>query len=83
MDSLIQVIDEWTTKITALAWTLLLLTWSIAWTLRGVPVPLPKIKKIGGSLAEDAVWAAFWLASGSLVFKIIVYVASVLANSIR
>lgn len=82
MESLIGVIDEWTTKITALAWALLLLTWSIAWSLRGSPIPLSRVKKFGSSLAEDAVWAAFWLAAGSLVFKIITYVASILVRAL-
>ncbi|MEM1927779.1 MAG: DNA import protein CedA1 [Acidilobaceae archaeon] len=83
MESLIQAVEEWTTKITALAWALLLLTWSIAWTLRGSPIPLARVKKFGSSLAEDAVWAAFWLAIGALVFKVIVYIAAILTNAIR
>lgn len=83
MDALIQQIDELTTKITALAWALLLLTWSIAWALRGSPVPLARVKKVGSSLAEDAVWAAFWLAAGSLVFKLVTFIASILASAVR
>lgn len=72
MPDLITLIEEWTDRITALAWALFLLTWSLGWAIRGSPIPSSKVKKIGTNLVEDAIWAAFWLALGSTVFKAIV-----------
>ncbi|GAB6148502.1 DNA import protein CedA1 [Stetteria hydrogenophila] len=80
VDTLIDFINGVTHKITALAWALFLLTWSIGWTLRGVPIPFSRLKRIGGSLVEDSVWAAFWLAVGSTVFSIVTYIASLLSK---
>jgi len=70
---LVQLIQDATNKITALAWALFLFTWSLGWTLRGSPIPIGRLKRVGGSLVEDSVWAAFWLAIGSTVFNLIVY----------
>jgi hypothetical protein len=72
----IQLVQDITNKVTALAWALFLLTWSIGWTLRGSPVPIGRLKRIGGSLVEDSIWAAFWLAVGSTVFSMIVYLVN-------
>ena len=72
---LVQLIQDATNKITALAWALFLFTWSLGWTLRGSPIPIGRLKRVGGSLVEDSVWAAFWLAIGSTVFNLIVYLA--------
>lgn len=77
VESLIDFISELTRKVTALAWALFLLTWSIGWTLRGAPIPFSKLKRVGGSLVEDSIWAAFWLAMGSTVFSIITYIVKV------
>lgn len=82
MTDLIQIINEWTTKIVALAWALFLLTWSIGWTLRGAPIPFARVKKVGAGFVEDAVWAAFWLAIGATVFKIVSYVVNVLSGAV-
>lgn len=79
---IIELIDSWTSRLTALAWSLFLLTWTIAWTLRGAPIPSSKIKRIGNSLAEDAIWAAFWLALGSTVFTVIVRLADIVKEAL-
>ena len=79
---IIELIDSVTEKIAALAWSLFLLTWSIAWTLKGAPIPSSKVKRVGSSLAEDAIWAAFWLAVGTTVFAAVQYVAGMFAESL-
>lgn len=79
---LVQVIQEWTTRVTALAWALFLLTWSIGWALRGAPIPFTKVKRVGSSLVEDSVWAAFWLAIGMTVFKVVTYLANLIAQAL-
>ena len=73
---LIQLIQDATSKITALAWALFLFTWSLGWTLRGSPIPIGRLKRVGGSMVEDSVWAAFWLAVGSTIFNLIVYLVN-------
>ncbi len=70
------LINDLTNKITAVAWALFLLTWSLGWTLRGSPIPFSKLKRVGSSLVEDAVWAAFWLAMGSTVFSLITWLVA-------
>ncbi|MFN4046225.1 MAG: DNA import protein CedA1 [Acidilobaceae archaeon] len=82
MVDLVQVIEDWTTRITVLAWALFLLTWSVGWALRGSPVPFTRIKRFGSGLVEDSVWAAFWLAIGVTVFKFITYLASLIAQAL-
>ncbi|MFZ8792924.1 MAG: DNA import protein CedA1 [Acidilobaceae archaeon] len=79
---LVQVIQEWTTRVTALAWALFLLTWSIGWAIRGAPIPFAKVKRVGSSLVEDSVWAAFWLAVGMTVFKVVTYLANLIAQAL-
>ncbi len=79
---IIELIDSVTEKIAALAWSLFLLTWSIAWTLKGAPIPSSKVKRVGSSLAEDAIWAAFWLALGSTVFAGIVKLADIITQAL-
>lgn len=76
VEDVIELVEDLTQKVTALAWALFLLTWSIGWTLRGAPIPFSKLKRAGTSLVEDSVWAAFWLALGSTVFSIIMYIVS-------
>ena len=79
---LVSLIQEWTTRVTALAWALFLLTWSIGWALRGAPIPFSRVKRAGSSLIEDSVWAAFWLAVGTTVFKVVTYLASIIAQAL-
>jgi len=62
VEDVIELVNDLTQKVTAIAWALFLLTWSIGWTLRGAPVPFSKLKRAGTGLVEDSVWAAFWLA---------------------
>jgi hypothetical protein len=57
-----------------------LLTWSIGWTLKGSPIPINKLKRVGGSLIEDSIWAAFWLAIGSSLFSFIVYIVNLITG---
>ncbi len=76
VDDIIELINDFTQKVTTLAWALFLLTWSIGWTLRGAPIPFSRLKRAGTGLVEDSVWAAFWLALGSTVFSIITYLVS-------
>ena len=76
MEDIIGLISDLTNKIVAVAWALFLLTWSIGWTLRGSPVPFTRIKRVGTSLVEDSVWAAFWLAVGSTIFSLITKLVS-------
>jgi len=80
VQEVIEFIQGVTQDITALAWALFLLTWSIGWTLRGTPIPIGRLKRTGTSLIEDSVWAAFWLAIGSTIFSFILYVAGLIAG---
>ena len=73
-------VQQVTERITALAWALFLLTWSIGWTLRGAPLPISRLKRIGSGLIEDSVWAAFWLAIGSSLFSFIVYIVKMITG---
>ncbi|MEB3816448.1 MAG: hypothetical protein LRS46_00690 [Desulfurococcales archaeon] len=74
MGDIITLIQSITNKITAIAWSLFILTWSIGWTLRGAPIPFSKVKRVGSSFIEDSIWAAFWLAIGSSLFAFITYI---------
>ncbi|MEB3759933.1 MAG: hypothetical protein GSR81_03705 [Desulfurococcales archaeon] len=76
----IQLIQDTTNQITAIAWALFLLTWSIGWTLRGSPIPIARLKRAGNSLVEDSVWAAFWLAIGSTIFNLIIYLVNIVTG---
>jgi len=73
---ILQLIHQLTNKITAIAWALFVLTWSIGWTLRGSPIPFSKVKRVGSSLIEDSIWAAFWLALGSTIFSLITWLVA-------
>ena len=77
---LLQFIQDATTKVTTLAWALFLFTWSIGWMLRGAPIPIGRVKRVGNSLVEDSVWAAFWLAVGSTIFNFIVYIVNIITS---
>ncbi|NPA04500.1 MAG: hypothetical protein GXO09_00190 [Crenarchaeota archaeon] len=72
---IINFITDLTVKITTAAWGLFLLTWSVGWLIRGAPIPVLRFKRVGQSLIEDAVWAAFGLAIGTSVFALIAYIA--------
>ncbi|BAF34713.1 hypothetical protein APE_0220a [Aeropyrum pernix K1] len=74
---IVQMVEDLTGKLTALAWALFLLSWSIGWTLRGSPIPSSRIKRVGNSLIEDSMWAALWLALGTTVFAVIVRLAGI------
>ncbi|MEB3862300.1 MAG: hypothetical protein GSR84_08805 [Desulfurococcales archaeon] len=77
---LIAFIEDLTTRVTALAWALFLLTWSIGWAIRGSPLPIGRLRRAGTSLVEDSVWAAFWLAIGATVFNFITYIATTIGG---
>jgi len=68
-------------RITALAWGLFFLTWTIGWMLRGAPIPILRVKRYGQNLIEDAIAAAFWLAVGTAVFSLIAYIARLIGGS--
>ncbi len=74
---LVNMIQDWTLKITVIAWALVGLSWVVGWALRGSPIPITRFKRVGHSLIEDAIVAALWLALGSTVF----YLISVLAKT--
>ncbi len=80
VEDILQFIQEATQDITTLAWALFLLTWSIGWTLRGTPIPIGRLRRTGNSLVEDSVWAAFWLAIGSTIFSLVLYIAGLIAG---
>ncbi|MCE4607564.1 MAG: hypothetical protein F7B61_01210 [Caldisphaeraceae archaeon] len=77
---ILSFVQQVTERITALAWALFLLTWSIGWTLRGAPLPISRLKRIGSGLIEDSIWAAFWLAIGSSLFSFIVYIVKMITG---
>ena len=70
----VQFIQDLTTKVTAIAWSMFILTWSIGWTLKGAPIPFARLKRAGDNLIEDSIWASFWLAMGTTVFALVSYV---------
>ena len=72
--TLVSFIQQLTQEVTAAAWALFVLTWTIGWTLRGAPIPLSRLKRAGSSLIEDSIWAALWLALGSTIFTFITYI---------
>lgn len=76
MSDVLGLIRSLTLSIVTIAWALFLITWIIGWALRGSPIPFYRVKRVGQSLVEDAVWGAFWLAIGSSVFALISYIAS-------
>ncbi len=79
-DQIVTLVQDATTKVTTLAWALFLFTWSIGWMLRGSPIPISRLKRMGGSLIEDSIWAAFWLAIGSTVFNLILYIVNLITS---
>ncbi len=77
---LVNLIQDTTNQVTALAWALFLLTWSIGWTLRGAPIPIGRLRRTGNSFVEDSIWAAFWLAVGSTVFQLVLRIVQALTG---
>ncbi len=78
MGDIVTLVKEVTQRVMVLAWALFMLSWSLGWAIKGSPIPFLKLKRAGQDLIEDAIWAAFWLAMGTTVFAIIVYIASAL-----
>jgi len=74
--SIVTFIQNLTTTITEVSWSLFLLAWVIGWALRGSPIPIFRVKRTGQDLLEDAIFAAFWLAISSTIFQVITYIAS-------
>ena len=74
---IVNMIQDWTLKVTIVAWAVVGLSWAIGWALRGAPIPLTRLKRVGHGIVEDAIIAALWLALGSTVF----YLISVVAKS--
>ncbi|MEB2837276.1 MAG: hypothetical protein GSR80_000485 [Desulfurococcales archaeon] len=74
MGDIVGLIQGLTNRITAAAWALFVLTWSVGWALRGAPIPFSRVKRVGSSFIEDSIWAAFWLAVGSSLFAFITYI---------
>jgi hypothetical protein len=81
MTSITEYIESLATQVTLASWSVFLLAWSIGWVLRGSPIPLARVRRAGQSFIEDAVWAAFWLSVGSLVFALVSRIAQVLQGS--
>lgn len=73
IESLVQQI---TTQVTEVAWSVFILAWAVGWAIRGSPIPIFKIKRTGQDFIEDAILAAFWLALGTTVFSLVSYIAS-------
>lgn len=73
IESLVQQI---TTQVTEIAWSVFILAWAVGWAIRGSPIPIFKIKRTGQDFIEDAILAAFWLALGTTVFSLVSYIAS-------
>ncbi|MCY0850491.1 DNA import protein CedA1 [Sulfuracidifex metallicus] len=68
-------IQQLTTQVTEISWSVFILAWAIGWALRGSPIPIFKVKRTGQDFIEDAIMAAFWLALGTTVFALISYFA--------
>jgi hypothetical protein len=80
--AIIEFVNDLSTQVTALAWGMFLLAWSIGWVIRGSPIPFLRVKRAGQGLIEDALWAAFWLAMGTTIFSLISYLVSVISIDI-
>ncbi len=78
---IITVIKTFIDKAIVISWFLFLLTWIIGWAIKGSPIPMGKVRRVGQGLVEDAIWGAFWIAVGSSIFWLIYYIASMLSTS--
>jgi hypothetical protein len=74
--SLVTLIENLTSTVTEIGWSLFILAWAVGWALRGSPIPIFRIKRGGQDIVEDAIIAAFFLAIGSTIFYLISYIAS-------
>ena len=81
MADIVSFVTDLIARISALAWGLFFLTWTVGWMLRGAPIPILRVKRCGQNLIEDAVAAAFWLAVGTAVFSLIAYIARLMGGS--
>lgn len=77
MSDLLEFLKSLSIQLSVASWSVFLITWSLGWILRGAPVPFARLKRIGQDLIEDAVWAAFWLSVGSVLFTIITRIAAI------
>ncbi len=78
----VNMISDLTAKIAIVAWAMVGLSWVVGWLLRGSPIPISRIKRIGNSFVEDAIMAAVWLALGSTVFFLITSIAKQFAPQV-
>lgn len=74
--SIISLVQNLTTQVTEIAWSVFILAWAVGWALRGSPIPIFRVKRTGQDLIEDAILAAFWISIGSTIFALISYIAS-------
>lgn len=70
------VVQNITTQVTEIAWSVFILAWAVGWALRGSPIPIFRLKRTGQDLIEDAILAAFWISIGTTIFDLISYIAS-------
>lgn len=74
--SIESLIQEFTQRVALIAWGVFGLSWAIGWALRGSPIPIYRVKRTGQGIVEDSIIGAFWLAIGTSVFALILYVTS-------
>ncbi|HIQ03367.1 MAG TPA: hypothetical protein EYH40_02985 [Desulfurococcales archaeon] len=72
----IELVRTLTIRITMIAWALFILSWVLGWAIRGSPIPLYRVKRVGQDIVEDAIVGAFWLAIGTTVFALISYITT-------
>lgn len=72
----IEFVRTLTIRITMIAWALFILSWVLGWAIRGSPIPLYRVKRVGQDIVEDAIVGAFWLAIGATVFALISYITT-------
>jgi hypothetical protein len=78
----VSLIKDLISKAVVIAWLLFFLSWIIGWAIKGAPIPIGKARRIGQSIIEDAVWGAFWVAIGTSIFWLIIYISSSLGNAL-
>ena len=74
-EDIVNLIQDLTLKVSVVAWGLVGLSWVVGWALRGAPIPISRIKRLGHGIVEDALIAALWLALGGTVFYVITFLA--------
>ncbi|BCU67164.1 hypothetical protein HS7_06010 [Sulfolobales archaeon HS-7] len=80
MTDIVSFVNQLTTEVTEVAWAVFILGWAIGWGLRGSPIPIFRVKRAGQDILEDAIFAAFWLAMGSSIFYLIIYILGQVGN---